>query len=143
MVLGLSDHTPGHSTVLGAIALGARLIEKHFTDDTTRDGPDHAFSMNPKSWSEMVDRSRELESSLGNGIKKVEENEKETVVLQRRCLRVVRDIEDGEILNEKDISILRPCPEGAMTPDLIEKVIGKRLVRKVAQGDHLELSDIK
>src|SRR5258706_12915736 len=49
-VLGLSDHTHGHETVLGAVALGARAIEKHFTDDTTRPGPDHTFSMDPESW---------------------------------------------------------------------------------------------
>ena len=55
MVLGLSDHTPGHSAVLGAIALGARVIEKHFTDDNRRIGPDHSFAMNPRTWREMID----------------------------------------------------------------------------------------
>ena len=59
-VLGLSDHTPGHATTLGAVALGARVIEKHFTDDTAREGPDHPFSMDPFSWREMVERTREL-----------------------------------------------------------------------------------
>jgi len=54
--LGLSDHTPGHATVLGAIALGARVIEKHFTDDASRVGPDHGFSMTPASWRDMVMR---------------------------------------------------------------------------------------
>ena len=54
LVLGLSDHTPGHTTVLGAITLGARIIEKHFTDNNSRNGPDHLFSMNPKSWKEMI-----------------------------------------------------------------------------------------
>ena len=49
-VLGLSDHTPGHATVLGAVALGARVVEKHFTDDTSREGPDHGFSMDPNTW---------------------------------------------------------------------------------------------
>ena len=53
--------------MLGAVAFGARMIEKHFTDDTTRDGPDHAFSMNPHTWREMVCRTRELEYALGNG----------------------------------------------------------------------------
>lgn len=84
MTLGLSDHTPGHTTVLGAVALGARLIEKHFTDDNSLIGPDHAFSMNPQSWREMVRCTRELEAALGDGIKRVEENEKETRILQRR-----------------------------------------------------------
>ncbi len=58
VILGLSDHTPGHATVLGAVALGARAIEKHFTDDCERTGPDHKFSMDPRSWREMVDRTR-------------------------------------------------------------------------------------
>ena len=84
MVLGLSDHSPGHAAALGAIALGARIIEKHFTDDTTRFGPDHAFSMTPATWREMVDRARELEAALGDGVKRIEANERETVVLQRR-----------------------------------------------------------
>ena len=56
--MGLSDHTPGHTTVLGAITLGAKIIEKHFTDDNERDGPDHKFSMNPKTWKEMVLKQR-------------------------------------------------------------------------------------
>lgn len=93
MTAGLSDHTPGHTTVLGAVTLGARLIEKHFTDDNNRAGPDHSFSMNPQTWREMVDRTRELEASLGDGIKRVEENEKETRILQRRGRWVVNGVE--------------------------------------------------
>ena len=87
IVIGLSDHTSGHATVVGAVALGARIIEKHFTDDNSRIGPDHGFAMNPKTWREMVEVVRELERALGNGIKKVEENEKNTVIIQRRSLR--------------------------------------------------------
>ena len=75
VVLGLSDHTLGHVTVLGAVALGARVIEKHFTDDTSRPGPDHPFSMDPVTWRAMVDDVRLLESSLGHGTKEVQENE--------------------------------------------------------------------
>ena len=88
LITGLSDSYPGHSTVLGAVALGAKIIEKHFTDDNSRSGPDHAFSMDPKSWKEMVDRTRELEASLGDGNKKVEQNEIETFQLQRRSVRL-------------------------------------------------------
>ena len=74
LILGLSDHTPGHATVLGAVALGARVIEKHFTLDNSLTGPDHAFSMNPATWREMVERTRELELALGDGQKRVEGN---------------------------------------------------------------------
>ena len=65
-ILGLSDHTSGHTSVLGAIAMGARIIEKHFTDDNSRNGPDHGFSMNPKTWKTMIEKTRELEDALGN-----------------------------------------------------------------------------
>ncbi|MGY9124756.1 MAG: N-acetylneuraminate synthase family protein, partial [Actinomycetales bacterium] len=64
-LLGLSDHTHGDVTVLGAVALGARVVEKHFTNDITQEGPDHHFSMTPVSWREMVERTRELEAALG------------------------------------------------------------------------------
>ena len=74
--LGLSDHTPGHTTVLGAIAYGAFIVEKHFTDDNNREGPDHAFSMNPDSWKTMVERSNELTLALGNGEKKLKKMKK-------------------------------------------------------------------
>src|SRR5713226_991119 len=98
VALGLSDHTPGHVAVLGAVALGAKVIEKHFTDDTSREGPDHLFSMDPAGWREMVDRTRELEYALGSTIKFVAENERETVVVQRRCVRAACDLEAGTIL---------------------------------------------
>ena len=77
VILGLSDHTHGHSTVLGAITLGARMVEKHFTISNNLEGPDHKFSMTPKTWKEMVERSRELESALGSENKMIEVNEKQ------------------------------------------------------------------
>ena len=94
-VLGLSDHTPGFITVLGSVALGARVIEKHFTDDNTRNGPDHSFALDPKAWKAMIDYTRDLESSLGSGIKEIESNEKETAILQRRSIRAKKSIKAG------------------------------------------------
>src|SRR5436190_5061635 len=76
LVLGLSDHTPGHAAVLGAVTIGARAIEKHFTDDRGREGPDHLFSLDAAAWRDMVDRTRELEYAMGDGNKIVEPNEK-------------------------------------------------------------------
>ena len=70
LLLGLSDHTLGHATVLGAVSLGACAIEKHFTDDNYRKGPDHLFSMNPETWKTMIQNTRELELSLGGEEKK-------------------------------------------------------------------------
>ncbi|MDP6086862.1 MAG: N-acetylneuraminate synthase family protein, partial [Nitrospinota bacterium] len=110
MILGLSDHTPGHATVLGAVALGARVIEKHFTDDVNRAGPDHGFSIDPATWKDMVDRTRELEAALGGEEKQVMDNERETIVVQRRGVRAARAIKAGETITAKDLVSLRPCP---------------------------------
>lgn len=100
--LGLSDHTLGDTTVLGAIALGATVIEKHFTDDRSRPGNDHSFAMEPQEWKFMVKKSYDLLHALGSGIKQVEFNEKETVILQRRSLRYAYDLKEGTILTYKD-----------------------------------------
>ena len=142
-LLGLSDHTHGCASVLGSIALGAKVIEKHFTDKCEREGPDHKFSMNPTTWREMVDRSRELESSLGIEIKKVEDNEKETVILQRRALRATRDLVAGEQIKKKDFFPLRPCPDEAIEPYEIEKIIDKELKTNIKQGDVIKWEDLK
>ena len=87
VILGLSDHTHGLPPVLGAVTLGARVIERHFTDDNDREGPDHKFAMNPADWAEMVENTRLLERALGSADKFVAGNEQETVIVQRRCLR--------------------------------------------------------
>lgn len=137
VVLGLSDHTPGHATVLGAIALGARLIEKHFTDDTSREGPDHPFSMTPASWREMVDRTRELEAALGSPVKVVAPNEQETVVIQRRCVRAARDLPAGMVLKRADLTVLRPSPRDAIQPYDLEKLIGRTTSKSVSRHDCL------
>jgi len=142
MVVGLSDHTPGHVTVLGAIALGARVVEKHFTDDNSREGPDHGFSMNPKTWREMIDRSRELEASLGDGLKKVEENEQETVVLQRRCLRLTRDAAAGAVLTVDMLEALRPAPRGSVPPYGLPNVVGRTLKTARTYGSALNWADV-
>jgi N-acetylneuraminate synthase len=142
MVLGLSDHTPGHSTVLGAIALGARIVEKHFTNDTTQVGPDHAFSMDPTSWREMVDRTRELEAALGIAIKKIEDNEKDTVVLQRRAVRAVSDMAADTVIDTSMLEVLRPCPHDAVVPYDMHKLIGKKLQRAINAGEHLKFEDV-
>jgi sialic acid synthase SpsE len=141
ILIGLSDHTPGHETVLGAITLGARVIEKHFTDNTKRAGPDHPFSMDPYTWRLMVDSSRNLESALGDGIKIVEKNETKTVVLQRRSSRVIRDIKKGQKISFQDIEYQRPCPYNAITPNSFKKILGKKVKRNIELGDHLRKTD--
>ncbi len=142
VILGLSDHTFGPTTVLGAVVLGARVIEKHFTDDNSRIGPDHPFSMTPKTWQDMVDRTRELERALGSADKRVGDNEKETVIIQRRCLRAGREIKKGERLSREMITVLRPATDGAIYPFEINNVIGTRAITDIAAGEELRWTDL-
>lgn len=142
MVLGLSDHTPGHATVLGAVALGARVVEKHFTDDNGREGPDHGFAMNPRTWREMVERTRELEAALGDGVKRVEANEADTVVIQRRAIRFRRDMASGETLSAEDVEMLRPCPEDALPPWRLDEIVGRKLAREARRGECVAWADL-
>lgn len=140
--LGLSDHTPGHAAVLGAVALGATAIEKHFTDDTSREGPDHPFSMTPASWREMVDRTRELEVALGSGLKQVESNESETVVVQRRSLRAARALPRGTVLTAKDLVALRPAPADSIPPYDLDRVVGRTTRKPLSEGAHLRWTSL-
>ena len=142
-ILGLSDHTPGHATVLGAVALGAKIIEKHFTDDIHRVGPDHLFSMDPNTWSDMVKRTRELEAALGGTIKRVEDNEKETRVIQRRAIRLTKHLHKGEVITNDMIAFLRPCPANALAPYDVGTVLGKRIKTDKREGDCLYQHDIE
>lgn len=143
LVLGLSDHTSGPATTLGAVALGARVIEKHFTDDRTREGPDHRFSTDPASWKEMVERTRELEAALGTERKQVMENEGETVVLQRRAVRAAKPIRKGRPFSEEDLVVLRPCPPEGLPPYRMGEILGRSALRDLEAGDIVRLSDLE
>ena len=141
-ILGLSDHTPGHAAVLGAVTLGAVAIEKHFTDDNARVGPDHKFALNPVSWREMVERTRELELALGDGVKRIENNEKNTAIVQRRAIRAKVEIPAGAIIEEKDIECLRPCEPGDVNPMHLNEVLGRRVEKKICKGKALTWSNL-
>ena len=140
-VLGLSDHTHGYETVLGAIALGARVIEKHFTDDNSRQGPDHKFSMTPKSWREMVDASNRLYLSLGDGVKRVEPNEIDTVKVQRRSLYYVENLAAGTRFTQDNAFPLRPSSSLGLEPYKLDDLVGKPLQKAVKKGDLVKVED--
>ena len=142
LILGLSDHTPGHATVLGAVALGARVIEKHFTDDNNREGPDHKFAMNPRSWEEMVVTTRQLERALGSEKKVINPNESERAIIQRRCVRAGRDLKSGEKLTREMLDVLRPAIPGAVKPNEIAALIGRTLKRDLPYGKEISFSDV-
>ena len=143
LILGLSDHTPGDVTVLGAIALGARVIEKHFTDDNSRSGPDHTFAMNPVTWREMVSRSRDLWAALGDGVKRIEGNEAETARIQKRSLYYRNNKESGSILVKEDVHPLRPMNPAGISPHNLEDILGKKLKKQVDKDTCIKWEDFE
>jgi N-acetylneuraminate synthase len=142
VVLGLSDHTHGNATVLGAVALGARAVERHFTDDNNRTGPDHKFALNPQDWAHMVEETRQLERALGSADKFIAGNEAQTSIVQRRCLRAARDIRAGEVFTRAMIDVLRPAAAGAIKPSEILAVLGTRALTDIPTGKELSWADL-
>lgn len=167
--LGLSDHTHGSMTVLAAVGLfNCCAVEKHFTLDSSQEGQDHAFSMMPGEWRKMVDETASLRADLsevvasderyrcvaqavqypslldvllGDGHKRVEANERATVIVQRRAIRAARALEAGQKIAAADVSMLRPCPEEALAPCELESVLGKSLLRNIPEGDVIRRTD--
>lgn len=134
-LVGYSDHTPGSIVPLGMTALGGCVIEKHFTDDKTRDGPDHPFAMDVNDFKTMVENIRLLEKALGSK-KEVYPEESETVIIQRRCLRAARDIDRGTVITREMIDVLRPAPEGSIYPKYISKIIGMKTKKNIKKGEY-------
>jgi N-acetylneuraminate synthase len=143
VILGLSDHTFGSQTVLGAVAMGAKVVEKHFTDNNLREGPDHKFSMNPITWKQMVNDTRILEKSLGNGKKYIEKNEIDSSVVQRRSVRTKFNLLKGIKIEKRMLEFLRPCPKNAIDPYNYQKLINKKLIKNIKKGDIITWKDIK
>jgi len=133
--VGYSDHVPGIIVPLGAVSLGACVIEKHFTDDKTRTGPDHPFAMDIKEFTEMVEGIRKLEKAFGSPIKDLYEEEKETVTLQRRCLRAAKDIPKCSEITEDMIDVLRPLAKDTLNPKYKEIIIGREAKVSMKKGE--------
>jgi len=105
---GYSDHTMGIEVDIAAAALGASVIEKHFTLDKTMEGPDHKASLEPEELKLMVSAVRNIEQVLGNGIKKPSKSEKANIDIVRKSITAIRPIKQGEILTEYNIAVKRP-----------------------------------
>lgn len=142
MVLGLSDHSLNPATTIASISLGARVFEKHFTDDNSRDGPDHKFAVSPEKWSEMVYLSKEAFYSLGDSIKVIEENEVESRIVQQRCIRASKKIKKGEKITKDMIECLRPCPDEALRPFEIDRVIDSISTKDIEYGEAIEIGHL-
>ena len=117
-------------------------VAEDFTDRNDREGPDHKFAMNPANWARMVEETRVLERSLGSPDKFIAENEKDTSVVQRRCLRAARAVKQGEVFTREMIDVLRPATPGAIKPYEITGVIGTRALHDFALGQELRWTDL-
>lgn len=135
--IGYSDHTLGIEVPIGAVALGAVVIEKHFTIDRTLPGPDHVASLEPDELKAMVRGIRNLELAIsGSGIKAPSESEKKNISIARKSLYVKQNLKKGHIINSEDIIALRPAY--GISPMEINNVIGKTLVQDVMSGESLQ-----
>lgn len=139
--VGYSDHTEGIEVSVAAVALGATIIEKHFTLNKNMPGPDHKASAGPKELKQLVEAIRNTEVGLGNGIKKPQSCEKENIKVARKSLVAARDLKAGEKISQKMIEIKRPG--SGIAPGKLDKVIGKTLKRDKFKDELLDWKDFK
>lgn len=125
--VGYSDHTQGIEVPIAAVALGATVVEKHFTLDCTMDGPDHKASLEPQELKAMVTAIRNIEQALGNEEKKVSTSEGRNKSVARKSIVAAKDIEKGELLTEENLTVKRPG--GGISPMKWEYIIGTRAIR--------------
>jgi sialic acid synthase SpsE len=138
--IGWSDHTPGHTADVVAVALGACAVEKHFTLSRDQEGPDHPFALEPSELAAMVAAIREAEASLGSSVKRVTEAEAEMFRLGRRSIVASRDIEAGAALTRADLTIKRPG-FGIPVHDL-DQVVGRHAARALGEDEVLQWDDL-
>lgn len=140
--IGYSDHTLGIEVPTAAVALGATVIEKHFTLDRTFPGPDHAASLEPDELKAMVSAIRNIEQAIsGSGEKVPSESEQKNMAIARKCIHLVKDVKAGSTIEESDLIALRPG--GGISPMKWEEVIGKILVNDKNAYDIINWEDLK
>lgn len=134
--IGYSDHTQGIEIPIAAVALGAKVIEKHFTLDKTMEGPDHKASLEPEELKQMVDAIRNIEKALGNGVKEPSNSERKNIAIARKSIVALKEIKAGETLTEKNITVKRPG--SGISPMLWDKVIGQIAKRDFKPDELIE-----
>lgn len=136
VLVGYSDHTSRSSIVpLGAVALGACIIEKHFTDGHSGKGRGHSYSMDPTEFTAMVEGIRAMEKALGEPVRNVYPEEKSRMAFQRRCLRAAKDIPKGSKITKQMVEVLRPYAKNALVPKYEDFVIGSTARMNIQRGD--------
>ena len=135
--VGYSDHTEGTAIPLAAAAMGACVLEKHFTLNRTLPGPDHRASLEPPELADLVRGVRDVQAALGDGIKRPAEEERNTAAVARRSLVAAHDLRAGTVLTEGMVVIRRPGT--GLTPDHLHRILGRQLRRDVAAGSMFTL----
>lgn len=139
--VGYSDHTLGIEIPIAAVALGAEVIEKHFTLDRSMKGPDHAASLEPSELIQMVKSIRNIEMAMGSGLKEPSSSELKNMAIARKSIHAARDIEEGSIFTEQDFVMLRPGD--GISPMDMEKIIGKEASVYINLGQKIEFKFVK
>ena len=139
--VGYSDHTLGTDIPIAAVALGARVIEKHFTLDRNLIGPDHKASLEPNELIQMVKSIRNIEMALGNGIKKPSESEIRNISIARKSIHLFRSVKKGEKINKEHLISLRPGD--GISPMEIPKILGKQFLKDLKKNQLLKRNDFK
>ena len=135
VAVGYSDHTLGVEVDIAAVAMGASIIEKHFTLDKTMNGPDHKASLEPEELKSMVASIRNIEKAMGNSEKKPSPSESINIEVVRKSIVASQDIEKGEVLTERNIAVKRP--EGGISPMKWDSVIGSVAVKSYNSDDFI------
>lgn len=134
--VGYSDHTPGIEVPMAAAALGAAVIEKHFTLDRGMEGPDHKASLEPEELKAMVEGIRHVEMALGDGVKQPSPSERKNTDIARKSIVACRTIRKGETLTEENLTVKRPG--SGISPMRWFEVIGTRAARDFAEDEIIE-----
>ena len=138
--VGYSDHVPNNYACYSAVALGAEVIEKHFTLDKKMEGPDHSCSLEPTEFKELIQGVRNVEKCLGTGIKTPSQSEINNTYGMRRSLVARMDLKSGTVLEEKHFGFKRPA--NGLSPNYLETLIGKKLKKDMAQDEAFTFDSI-
>ena len=139
--VGFSDHTMEISVPIAAVALGACIIEKHFTIDRKLEGPDHSYALDPKELKDMVEGIKTVENALGSEIKQVAESERKGLVSARRSIHASMDISKGTTITQDMIKIVRPCT--GSEPKYLNKILNTKAKKNILKDDVIIWNDLE
>jgi N,N'-diacetyllegionaminate synthase len=139
--VGYSDHSPGIEIAIAAVAMGAEIIEKHFTLDRNLKGPDHKASLEPREFKEMVRSIRNVEAALGDGIKRPTASELNNLVVARKSIHPSRKLKKGHILQIEDLVMKRPG--NGLSASFIPLILGRKIKEDMSYDNMINLSDLE